>query len=54
MKFITFDMYKENAMEVSTNVGKIPIAEYADIKAYEYGFDGYEDVLRQGYHIVLP
>lgn len=51
---ITPDVYKENSIEVSTNIGKMPIAEYADIKAHEYGFDDYPDLIENGYRIAMP
>lgn len=51
---ITLEAYKENSIEVSTNIGKMPIAEYADIKASEYGFDDYPDLMENGYRIAMP
>lgn len=53
-KKITAEIYIENSIEVSTNIGRMPIAEYADVKAFECGFEGYMDLLKQGYFLTLP
>ncbi len=37
---------------VETNIGTIPIEDYCEIKAAQYGFDSYEDMYRQGYRLV--
>ena len=34
---------------VSTNIGDIPIEDYRDIKARQFGFDDYDDMYSQGY-----
>lgn len=39
---------------IDTNIGKIPVAEYLDIKAQEHGFENYEDLKAQGYDINVP
>lgn len=36
---------------VKTNMGLIPLEDYLDIKAGEYGFDSYEQLRGCGYHI---
>ena len=38
-------------LEVNTNLGVMPIIDYLHIKANEYGFNSYEDLLNNGYHI---
>lgn len=35
-------------MIVKTNLGDIPIDDYLDIKACQYGFDSYEDLKEAG------
>ena len=34
---------------VKTNIGEMPIEDYRDIKARQYGFEDYDDMYRQGY-----
>lgn len=34
---------------VKTNIGEIPIEDYRDIKARQFGFDDYDDMYSQGY-----
>jgi N12 class adenine-specific DNA methylase/adenine-specific DNA methylase len=36
---------------VETNIGKVPIEDYREIVAIQHGFDSYDDLLRQGFHI---
>jgi hypothetical protein len=36
---------------VKTNIGEIPIEDYRDIKAQQFGFDDYEDMYSQGYRL---
>lgn len=36
---------------VETNIGLIPIEDYRDIKAIQYGFKDYEDMYSQGYRL---
>lgn len=36
---------------IKTNIGEIPIEDYCDIVAMQYGFDDYEDMKNQGYII---
>ena len=40
-----------NAALVSTNIGVIPVEDYFDIVAMQYGFDSYEDLLAHGFYI---
>jgi hypothetical protein len=39
---------------VKTNIGEMPIGDYLDIRAMQYGFDSYEDLRKQGYSIDIP
>jgi hypothetical protein len=39
---------------VKTNIGEMPIGDYLDIRAMQYGFDSYEDLTAQGYSIDIP
>lgn len=41
-------------MEVKTNMGSIPLEDYLDIKARQYGFDDYEDMKTNEYYIDIP
>lgn len=36
---------------VKTNIGEIPIEDYRDIKAQQFGFDDYDDMYSQGYRL---
>ena len=36
---------------VNTNIGEIPIEDYRDIMARQYGFDDYDDMYAQGYRL---
>lgn len=36
---------------VKTNMGTIPIEDYREIAAIQNGFDSYEDLRKQGYHL---
>ena len=36
---------------VETNIGKIPLEDYREIRAMQCGFDSYEDMLKEGYCI---
>lgn len=36
---------------VKTNIGKMPIEDYRDIKAQQLGFEDYEDMYSQGYRL---
>lgn len=36
---------------VETNIGKVPVKEYLDIQAMQYGFSSYADLRKAGYHI---
>jgi hypothetical protein len=36
---------------VKTNMGEIPIEDYRDIKARQFGFEDYEDMYAQGYRL---
>lgn len=39
---------------VQTNIGEMPLEDYLDIKAQQFGFDDYEDLKNQGFHIDVP
>lgn len=39
---------------VKTNIGEMPLEDYLDIRAIQYGFDSYEDMRKQGYSIDIP
>jgi hypothetical protein len=39
------------AKYVNTNVGLMPVEDYLEIKAVQYGFESYEDMRAQGYKI---
>ena len=34
---------------IDTNIGLIPKEDFLDIKAMQYGFDSYEDMIKSGY-----
>lgn len=34
---------------VKTNIGEMPIEDYRDIKARQFGFDDYDDMYSQGF-----
>jgi hypothetical protein len=36
---------------VKTNMGEIPIEDYRDIKAQQFGFEDYEDMVSQGFYL---
>lgn len=38
-------------LDVNTNLGNMPLVDYLHIKTIEYGFDNYEELLKNGYHI---
>lgn len=37
---------------IDTNIGLIPKEDYLDIKAMQYGFESYEDMIKAGYNFV--
>lgn len=39
---------------VKTNIGEMPLEDYLDIRAMQFGFDSYEDMRKQGYSIDIP
>lgn len=39
---------------ITTNIGAVPIGDYLEICALQYGFDSYADMRAEGYHIYLP
>lgn len=41
-------------VDVCTNMGIMPIEDYLDIAAMQYGFDSYEDLCAHGLSIDLP
>lgn len=42
-----------NAALVSTNIGVIPVEDYLDIVAMQYGFNSYDDLRTHGFYIDL-
>lgn len=36
---------------IETNIGMIPEKDYNEIMAWQYGFDSYQQLLDQGYHL---
>lgn len=38
---------------IDTNIGSIPVEDYFDIMALQYGFDSYEDLVLHGLVIDL-
>ena len=36
---------------VQTNIGEMPIEDYRDIKARQFGFEDYDDMYAQGYRL---
>ena len=51
----TFKIVSEHKYEkpqmVETNIGEMPIEDYQEIQAIQYGFDSYEDLKNQGYSL---
>jgi len=45
------DMEINRSKYVETNIGRIPLEDYREIRAMQYGFDSYEDMLKEGYCI---
>ena len=45
------DMEINRSKYVETNIGKIPLEDYREIRAMQCGFDSYEDMLKEGYCI---
>lgn len=39
--------------DVDTNMGKMPLEDYLDIAALQYGYDSYDDLLRDGLYVDL-
>jgi hypothetical protein len=40
-----------NKRTVKTNMGTMPVIDYLEIQAMQFGFDSYEDMKKQGYSI---
>lgn len=38
---------------IHTNIGKMPLEDYLDIRASEYGYDSYEELKAAGYYIEI-
>lgn len=38
---------------IQTNIGLIPLEDYLDIKAKEYGFENYKELQAAGYKITI-
>lgn len=41
----------EDDQMVDTNIGSMPLEDYLDIRAMQYGFDDYEDLRRHGFSL---
>lgn len=39
---------------VDTNIGRIPLTDYLELKAMQFGFDSYAELLESGYTIDIP
>lgn len=39
---------------VDTNIGRIPLTDYLELKAMQFGFDSYAELLEAGYTIDIP
>lgn len=44
-------METQESKEVKTNIGTMPIEDYHDIMAFQYGFNSYEDMRTQGFSL---
>ena len=44
----------ENEPFVVTNIGTMPVQDYLELKALQYGFDSYAELVQAGYHIAVP
>lgn len=38
---------------IETNMGQIPLEDYLDIRARQYGFEDYEELERAGYTLEI-
>lgn len=47
------DVYRncDKVMMVDTNMGAIPLEDYREIKAQQYGFDSYDEFYAAGYRL---
>lgn len=45
------DMEIDRSKYVETNIGRISLEDYREIRAMQCGFDSYEDMLKEGYCI---
>ena len=45
------DMEINRSKYVETNIGRIPLKDYREIRAMQCVFDSYEDMLKEGYCI---
>lgn len=34
--------------DIKTNIGKVPVLDYLEMKAYQYGYDSYEELYQNG------
>lgn len=41
-------------MMIDTNMGRMPVEDYKEIRAMQYGFDNYADMKKFGYDIDIP
>lgn len=39
---------------VDTNIGRMPLTDYLELKAMQFGFDSYAELLESGYTIDIP
>lgn len=40
---------EEMVKTIKTNMGEIPVEDYLDIMAMQYGFDSYKEMREEGY-----
>ena len=39
---------------IQTNLGEMPLEDYLDIRALEYGFSSYKELENEGFSIEIP
>ncbi|WP_371289218.1 hypothetical protein [Dorea sp.] len=39
---------------IQTNMGEMPLEDYLDIRALEYGFSSYKELKNEGFSIEIP
>lgn len=46
---VTYNKEVASESTIHTNMGDIPIEDYRDIKAMQYGFEDYQDMKSKGF-----